>query len=182
MLFAGGGGVVDKGPGVVWGFCRAWAWDELQSFMGQQGYQKETTSPDSIFQAIENSAKHHAWPLNNKARLALLYLIGKGKSQIQTEILWRPIAASPAPVISRSRLRVAAHAFTCFVRTLVSELPACFLVLNLNDMGQWVNRLSSWCVEVIGEADCKEQFNNVHPATVVQHMKEASAWLKQRRR
>ena len=174
--------LVDKGLGVMWGFCPAWALQELQSFMRQQGCHKEITSPDSIFQAIQSSAKSHAWPLNNKARLALLYLIDKAKSQVQTEILWRPIAASPARVISRSRLRVAARAFTCFVRTLVSELPACFPVLNLNDMGQWVNRLSSCSAEVIGEADCKELFNNVHPATVVQHMREASAWLKQRRR
>ena len=72
--------VVDKGPGVMWGLCRAWAWDELQSFMRQQGYHKETASPDSIFQAIQSSAKNHAWPMNNKARLALLYLIGKAKS------------------------------------------------------------------------------------------------------
>ena len=174
--------VVDKGPGIMWGFCRVWAWDELQSFMHQQGYHKETASPDSIFQAIQSLAKNHAWPLNNKARLAVLYLIGKAKSQVQTEMLWRPIAPSPAPVLSRSRSRVAARAFTCFVCTLVSELPACFLGLNLNDMGQWVNRFSGWSVEVIGEADCKEQFNNVHPATVVQHMKEASTWLKQQRR
>ena len=31
-------------------------------------------------------------------------------------------------------------------------------------------------------SDCKEQFNNVHPATIIQHMCEAAAWLKQRRR
>ena len=34
--------------------------------------------------------------------------------------------------------------------------------------------LSIWSVEVIGEADCKEQFNNVHPATVIQHTREAA--------
>ena len=56
------------------------------------------------------------------------------------------------------------------------------LVLNLNDMGRWFNMLSTWSVEVIGEADCKEQFNNVHPKTVIKHMWEAAAWLKQRRR
>ena len=130
-------------------------------------------TPELVLTALENLTKSgNSWIPSR---------IGKAKSQVQTEILWRPIAASPSPVILRSRLRVAARAFACFVRTLVSELPACFLVLNVNDMGQWVNRLSSWSVEVIGEADCKEQFNNVHPATVLQHMKGAAAWLKQRR-
>ena len=36
-------------------------------------------------------------------------------------------------------------------------------------------RLSSWSVQAIGEADCKEQFDNVHPRTVIQHMCDAAA-------
>ena len=24
--------LVDKGPGMMWGFCRAWAWDAMQAF------------------------------------------------------------------------------------------------------------------------------------------------------
>ena len=61
-----------------------------------------------------------------KGRLALLYLIGKAKSQVPAEVLWRPIAAAAAPVISHQCLRVAARAFTLFVRTLASEIPGAF--------------------------------------------------------
>ena len=149
--------------------------------MQAQHYDKVTMGTDDVFQAMQGAASTHQWPMNSKARLALLYLIGKAKPQLHTEILWRPIAAAPSLIISRSRLCVAARAFTCFVRCLVSELPGCFLLLNLNDMGRWFNKLFTWFVEVIGEADCKEPFNNFHPRTVVKHMREAAAWLKKRR-
>ena len=120
--------------------------------------------------------------MNAKARLALLYLLGKAKSRARVAILWRPIAAASTPVVSRSRLRVAACAYTCFVRALVAELPAAFLVLNLNDTGAWIKQLGSWGAECIGEADCKDQFNHVPPTLVIQHMREAAAWLHARRR
>ena len=48
--------VVDKGPGTLWGFCRAWAWDELQHFMNQQGYTQESQTAESIFRDIQDLA------------------------------------------------------------------------------------------------------------------------------
>ena len=93
------------------------------------------------------------------------------------EVLWRPIAVASSPLVSRSHLRVAARAYTCFLLTLVSELPAVFLVLSLNDMGQWVQKLDSWSPQCIGEADCKEQFDHVPSSTVISHVREAAAWL-----
>ena len=122
-------------------------------------------------------------PLSSSVLQALAGRQGGGVywgSQVCIEILWRPITASPSPVVAR-RLRIAARAFTCFLRTLLSELPACFLVLNLNDMGGWINKLGDWSVAVIGEADCKEQFNNVRLQVVIQHMREAAQWLRKRR-
>ena len=49
-------------------------------------------------------------------------------------------------------------------------------------MGGWINKFGDWSVAVIGEADCKEQFNNVRPQAVIQHMREAAQWLRKRRR
>ena len=115
--------------------------------------------------------------------LALLYLIGKAKSRIAVEILFQPIAAASSPLVSRSHLRAAARAYTCFLRTLINQLPAAFLVMNLKDMGQWIQKLDSWSPQCIGEADCKEQFNHVPPPpTVITHMREAAAWRQARRR
>ena len=84
------------------------------------------------------------WPLGTKGKLALLYSIGKAKSQVPAEVLWRPIAAAAAPVISRQRLRIAARAFTLFVRTLAAEIPGAFLTLRLQDMGAWLQKLGRW--------------------------------------
>ena len=120
------------------------------------------------------------WPSNPKARLALLYLIGKAKC-VSHEILWHPIAAASSPLVSRSHLCIAACAYMCFLRALFDELPTALLVLSLNNMGRWVQKLNSWSPQCIGEADCKEQFNHVPPTIVVAHMREAAAWLKARR-
>ena len=92
------------------------------------------------------------------------------------------IAAASSPIISRSHLRIAVRAYTCFLRTLVNQLPAAFLVLNLNDMGSCVRKPGSGSLQCIGEADCKEQFNHVPPSKVVSHMREAATLLKARRR
>ena len=150
--------------------------------MTQQGYSREAADPSSIFQDLQQVIISHTWPSNSKARLALLWLIGKAKSCVSHEILWRPIVAASSPLVSRSHLRIATRAYTCFLRALVDELPAAFLVLSLNDMGRWVQKLNSWSPQCIGEADCKEQFNHVPPDTVITHMHEAAAWLKARRR
>ena len=117
-----------------------------------------------------------------KGRLALLYLIGKPKSQVPVEVLRRPIAAAAAPVISRQCLRVAARAFTLFVRTLASEIPGAFVTLRLQEMGTWLKKLGGWGAEFIGEADCKEQFNVIPPSSVIKHMREVAVWLTTRRR
>ena len=74
--------VVDKGPGQLWGFYEAWAWDALQTFLTVQGYSREAADPSFVFQDLQHAVQRHTWPSNSKARLALLYLIGKAKSSI----------------------------------------------------------------------------------------------------
>ena len=113
----------------------------LAHLLAGQEYCKETVTTQSILHTLQSQAQGNGWPVNAEARLALLYLIGKAKSRIHIEILWPPIAAAPSPIIARSCLRVAARAYTCFVRTLVAKLPTAFPVLNLLDMGAWVQQL-----------------------------------------
>ena len=154
----------------------------MNAFLASKEYSKESITHQSILHTLQSMAQGKGWPVNAKARLALLYLIGKAKSRVHIEIFWPPITTASAPVIARSGLKVVARAYTYFVRTLVEELPAAFLVLNLADMGAWVKQLNSWSPDYIGEADCKDQFNHIPPSLVIQHMKEAAAGLKARRR
>ena len=56
--------------------------------------------------------------------------LGKAKSLLKGTILWRPIAAIVQPQIQRFYLRNAARAFTLFLRLLVEEITASFLVLG----------------------------------------------------
>ena len=174
--------IVDKGPGQLWGFCHQWAWDELQNFLLQQRYIRESRDMPRMLHDLHASITANNWALGPKGRLALLYLIGKAKLQVPVEVLWRPIAAAAAPIISRQRLRVAARAFTLFMGTLASEIPSAFLTLRLQDMGAWSQKLGGRGAEYIGEADCKEQLNVIPPSSVVQHMHEAAIWLTTRRR
>ena len=65
---------------MLWAFCRHWMWSVLQDSLHDEGYvhakMDSSTAHDWIRQAI------HGKELNdNKAgQLAVLYLIGKGKS------------------------------------------------------------------------------------------------------
>ena len=96
-------------------------------------------------------------------------------------ITWRPICASCAPVVPRWRLRIAARAFTCFLRFLSKEVTGCFLHLSIQDVAGWLDDLNSWGCTVIGEADCKDQFNRILPRDVLQHLDDATQWLRNER-
>ena len=111
----------------------------------------------------------------------LLYLIVKAKSHVSAVVLWRPIAAASAPLVNKSKLHVAAWAFTMFVQTLVWEIPAGFLTLNPEDMGPWIQQLGTLGGTCIREADCKKQFNVIPPSAVAAHMYWEASWLKLRR-
>ena len=103
-----------------------------------------------------------------------VFLIGKAKSFVKGCWLWRPIAANPKPVIiSKTNLRIAARAYTQFLRSVISEMPMVFQCLHVKDVATWY-----WSPEGLGpmavmELDCKEQFNKVKPEWVTQHMHEA---------
>ena len=47
--------IVDRGPGQLWGFCRQWAWDELQNFLLQQGYTQESRDMPTVLSDLHAS-------------------------------------------------------------------------------------------------------------------------------
>ena len=51
------------------------------------------------------------------------------------------------------------------------------LWLSITEMGSWFH----WCAEngfaAIAELDCKEQFNNIWPGTIEEHLNTGSEWL-----
>ena len=83
----GGGGlsqfaiirIVDKSPGSMWGFCRAWVWDQTTAFLHAEKYSISTESCSDLLQGLLDLVQSKGWVASDKARLALLYLIGKGK-------------------------------------------------------------------------------------------------------
>ena len=174
--------VVDKFPGALWGFCRNWMWQQLQQFLCKEKYQSHHTSPKQIIQGLTKLLTRRTWSVSRDARMALLYLIGKGKSLCLPAITWRPICAVSRPVIPRHRLRLAARAFSCFLRVLTSEITGCFHHHHVHSVAAWYEWLGTWSCDYIGEADCKDPFNNVDPKLVVQYLRDSTAWLKTQRK
>jgi hypothetical protein len=127
--------IVDKSPGSMWGFCRAWVWDQTTAFLHAEKYSISTESRSDLLQGLLDLVQSKGWVASDKARLALLYLIGKGKSLSLKHITWRPICAQSAPVIPRWRLRLAARAFTCFLKFLSSHITGSFLHQSIQDVG-----------------------------------------------
>ena len=133
----------------------------------------ESRELSQVLQSLNSQISSFCWPSSKQASLVLSYLIAKAKSMVHVEVLWRPIAAAPKPLISKSIWRVAARAFTRFVSTLVDEIPAGFLTCSLQGVGTWVKLLLKWGATRIEEADCKVRFIVIPPAAIVEHMKEA---------
>ena len=170
--------IVDKSPGSMWGFCRAWVWDQTTAFLHAEKYSISTETRGDLLQGLLDLLQSKGWVASDKARLALLHLIGKGKSLSLKPITWRPICAQSAPVIPRWRLRLAARAFTCFLKFLSSHITGSFLHQSIQDVGRWMLDLNTWHCTVIGEADCEDQFNRILPSDVLQHFHEATEWLR----
>ena len=173
--------VVDKGPGQLWGFCKSWAWQQLQAFLSAQGYSPQSRDMAEVLQSLQTQIVNSGWPLNPQGTMVLMYLIGKAKSRIHIALQWRPIAAAAKPLITKGKPRIAARAFTCFVEMIVDELPAGFLNPQLTGHGHMGTEIVSLRGGVNRGVDCKEQFNVIKPSAVVGHMREAAAWLTKRK-
>ena len=135
--------IADKSSAMLFGFCHRWVWDSRIEFLSSEGYTHQPlTHVQCIHKALKHIVRKNSWPANPSSVLPLLYLIGKVKSLVKCSILWRPIAAVVEPQIQHFYLRMAAHAFTLLLKTLISEIPGCFLVLRMSDMKDWFNGLS----------------------------------------
>ena len=147
---------VDKSLGTMWGFCRVWVWEQTQKFLHAERYSVTTRSRDSVLNGLPELVHSKGWVASHNARLAMLYLIGKGKSMTLPKITWRPICAQSALVIPRWKLRIPARARTCFLKFLSSHITGSFLHQSIQDVGRWMKDLNSWNCTVVGEADCKD--------------------------
>ena len=174
--------IVDKGVGVMWGFCRQWMWDILEEFLIQEGYTRCNQSQQDITAQIRKIIQSNGWDNDQAGRIASLYLIGKAKSLIKQKWLWRPIAALPKPLLPKKDLTIAARAMTTFLKLVAEETPGNFMVHSVNRVADWFHWLPSVGRSYIVELDCKDQFNHVPPSCVESHMTESSKWLAKRRR
>ena len=137
--------IVDKSPGTMWGLCRQWIWDETTQFLrSTKRYTDTSRPPAEVLSGLCDLVRGKGWACHDRARLALLYLIGKGKSLALPGITFRPICAPSATVIPRWRLRIAARAFTCFLKTLAQEIPGSFLHLSIQGVAHWMTYLNTW--------------------------------------
>ena len=140
---------------MLFGFCHQWVWDSAIEFLSNEGYTHQPlTHAKRIHKSLKHIVKRNSWPANPSSVLPLLYLIGKAKSLVKCSILWRPIATVVESQIQRFYLRMAACTFTLLLKTLISEIPGCFLVFRISDMNDWFHGLSEWDCQFIAEADC----------------------------
>ena len=174
--------IVDKGVGVLRGFCKHWIRLQVAKFLTKGGYQQVSATTSDFMMQVGKLATDLGWA-SKRAKLCRLYIIGKAKSLWAGKgWLWRPIAASPSPIVSRSHLIVAARAFTRFLKYLIAELPFSILHLRITDLAAWFQWVGGQGLQTVTELDCKEQFNYVHPTDVEDHMVKASDWLSAKRR
>ena len=131
---------------------------------------------------IRDAIAAKGWTHNAARKLAVQYLIGKGKSLQKGMWLWRGITPPPPPLLPKRDLRIAARANTTFLRVLCKEMPCAFVARGVNEVSRWFHWLSTIQCTYIGEVDCKDEFNNVHPDDIDSHLAQASNWLTHRKR
>ena len=174
--------IVDKGVGVLWGFCKHWMWTVLHKFLVQEGYTACHDTPAQVTARIKSIIDSNNWESDPVGRIASLYLIGKAKSLVKQQQLWRPIAALPKPLLPKRDLTIAARATTTFLKLLAEEVPGNFMVHSVNHVAAWFHWLPTICCSYLAELDCKDQFNHVPPRQVETHLQQSVAWLAKRRR
>ena len=124
----------------MWGFCNQWIWDCPAKFLEEGGYITDcrlSVLSDKCMHKVEALVSLLGWPRNKKAKLCHIYIIAKAKSLWSGKgWLWRPIAASasPQPIVLKSKVRVAARAFTRLLQYLVHKIPMSFPFLSVTEM------------------------------------------------
>ena len=128
----------------MWGFCKHWMWGVLEEYLRKEGYIKCTDAPETVTATVRKAIRANGWEDNPDGRLATLPLVGKAKSLLKAQWLWRPIAALPQPLLPKRDLKVAARATTALLRLLAEEIPGNFLGIS------WSARLIEWSTGFIG--------------------------------
>ena len=149
-------------------------WDETSSVLRKEDYTAQTLNHvPQVSSALCTIMHKNKWPVNFSRPLPLLYLPDKARSFRTRQILWRPIAAIVELQVQRCFFPTPARAFTLFLRLLVDEITASFLVLRVDDLHPWVHGLQEWGAIILGECDCSRQFNNMTPTIVMKDLTEA---------
>ena len=73
-------GIVDKGAGVLWGFCKHWVWHQVAEFLTKGGYQAVQGSAHDFMLKVAQLVEELGWARSKRAKLCRLYIIGKAKS------------------------------------------------------------------------------------------------------
>ena len=102
----------------------------------KEGYIKCTDGPETVTATVRKAIQANGWEDNPDGCLATLYLIGKAKSLLKAQWLWRPIAALPQPLLKRD-LKVAARATTALLRLLAEGIPGNSMVHSVNRVADW---------------------------------------------
>ena len=56
--------IVDKGPGVLWGFCKAWTLDVVHEFLHKEGYKPVQDTTAECHRLMSSIAVHQGWSVN----------------------------------------------------------------------------------------------------------------------
>ena len=71
--------IVDKGAGLMWGFCAAWVWDTVRKFLIKEGYEQTALTPGDILNTLHGVVAHNGWRENKNTKMCRLYLMVKPK-------------------------------------------------------------------------------------------------------
>ena len=143
----------------------------------KERFQPRTASAKQIVAGLQRLLTQQGWEATGGTCVALLYLIGKGKSPRLPAISWWHICAIARPIVPRCRLHIAARAFSCFMH----EITGYFHHHSVHFTATWYTWLDSWSSTHVTEVDCNDPCNNVDPAFVVKDLNESIEWLKTKR-
>ena len=174
--------IVDKGAGVMWGFCVAWLWDQVEDFMRKEKFTPAGCTVDQWNTKIARVVNDMSVHCNPKGRLCILYVLAKAKSLRTGKWVFRGMSASPAPVLNGRQLRLAARSFTCMLRLLQKEITHNFQCADIKQVAGWFRFISQKGALSLTEMDCKKQFDTINPRAILRSFKEASSWIYKKRR
>ena len=71
--------IVDKGAGVLWGFCKHGVWLQVAEFLTKGGYQRVPRTASDFVMQVGKLAAELGWARSERAKLCL-YITGKAQS------------------------------------------------------------------------------------------------------